>query len=148
MLCICILAGCGSSDGTSAQDIADRLKGFSPDTVCWTELDRTKISTYFGFGDQNISGFKGYLNEAEDKFDMIAVFSFDDDGSREDILKGINSMSEQMSDTYRLANKSVADKINSKIVAETKGTVILCIMDKNNKVTEYLTKELNADIIS
>ncbi|MEE0928232.1 MAG: DUF4358 domain-containing protein [Acutalibacteraceae bacterium] len=148
LLCLCLLAGCGSDSRLTAKEIADELKTFSADTVSWTELGRSKISTYFGFSDENITGFKGYINDAEEKFDMIAVFGFEDETTKAEILSGISDMTTQMSENYKLANESVAGKIISKTLAQTDHFVILCIMDQNKKVTEYLQNEVKAEIIA
>ncbi len=148
ILCLCLAAGCAAQGSLSATDIADELKSYSADTVSWAELDRTKISTYFGFTDQDITDFKGYVNVAEEKFDMIAVFGFDDEKTEEMILSGIGTMTLQMSENYKLANESISGKINGKTLAKTDSAVILCIMDQNKKVTEYLENEVGAEIIS
>lgn len=148
MLCICLFAGCGSADKLSAKDIADEIKNLSSDTVSWVTLDKSKISTYFGISDEHISDFTGYLNDAEEHFDMIAVFRFENADIREDIIAGINTMTAQISESYKLANISEATKINNRTIAETANTVILCIMDKQDKITKYLTDDLGAEIIS
>ncbi len=148
LLCFCVLAGCSSKSQPSAKDIADGLKSLSASTISWIELDKSKISTYFGFTDEKITDFKGYLNSAEENFDMIAVFKFEDKEVREDIMKGIGTMTQQMSETYNLANKSISDKINSHIIAERDGTVILCIMGANEKISSFITEDVGAKVIT
>ncbi len=148
LLCICLLSGCSSTSDMSAKEIAEELKSFSASTISWIELDKSKISTYFGFTDEKISDFKGYLNSAEENFDMIAVFRFEDKAAREDIMKGIDMMTKQMSDTYNLANKSISDKINGHVIAELNDTVILCIMETSEKVMSFITEDVGAKIIN
>ena len=148
LLCFCVLVSCTSKNELSAKDIAEGLKSLSASTISWIELDKSKISTYFGFTDEKISDFKGYINSAEENFDMIAVFKFEDNEVREDIMKGIGTMTQQMSETYNLANKSISDKINSHIIAERDGTVILCIMEANEKVSSFITEDVGAKVIN
>lgn len=148
LLCICLFAGCGSAEKLDAKDIAEEVKKLSSDTVSWVVLDKTKMSTYFGISDESISDFAGYVNDAEEHFDMIAVFKFKDKNTRDNILSGISIMATQMSKSYSLANVSEATKINNRIIAETKDMIILCIMDKQDKITKYLTDNIGAKLIS
>lgn len=131
----------------SAKEVAEGLKNLAAPTVNWVNLDQTKISTYFGFSDDILSDFSGYLNSAEENFDIIAVFVFENDKDKDKIMKGISSIVTQMSESYNLANKTIADKINSYVVAEKKDTIIFYVMETNDKISNFITDEVDAKII-
>lgn len=149
VLCLVVLAGCNNStDIPSATEISNSIKSLSSDTVDWASLDNSSIPTYFGIPRDNITDFCGYINSSEEKFDMIAVFKFNDTKTREDVIGGISSLIQQMSDSYSLANANEVKKITMPIVAELDNTVILCIMDANSKVDDYILNELKAKTLS
>lgn len=149
LLVVIIFSGCSARDELpSATQIAIDLKAYSADTVIWAELDKTKISSYFGFTDENISEFSGFVNDSEELFDIVAVFKLKDPSAKQEVLSGINFIVENTDNTFRIANKSVSDKIANKIVAETDDLIILCIMDNYSQISKYLTDVLDAKIIS
>lgn len=146
---ILLLAGCSKNKPLpSVQDVAGNLKSLSSDAVVWAELDITKISSYFGITDHNISEFAGFVNNSEEFFDIIAVFKLKTEDAKEDVINGISFIAKNADNTFKIANKSVSDKISNKIVAEKDDLIILCIMDNYSQVSKYLTDELGAKIIS
>lgn len=149
LLCLSLLAGCSAKgEQPSTLEIAQQLKSYSADTVSWAELNKTKISAYFGFADDNIEEFKGYVNDSEEYFDIIAVFKLKNPDTKDEVIKGISFMSKTANNIYRITNKSVSDKINSRIIAEKDDLIILCIMDNYGQISKYLTDVLKAKIIS
>lgn len=147
-LCLLILAGCGNSEAPNANEIANTIKTYSAETVNWTSLDKTSFEPYFGITGNGVSQFCGFINNSEEKFDMIAVFTYDNDETRQTILDGIYSLSRQMSDNYRIANANEATKITEPLIAELDNTIIVCIMDTPSKALNYIESELKATIIS
>lgn len=148
-LCLSLFAGCSAkSEQYSTLEIAQQLKSYSADTVSWAELNKTKISAYFGFADDNIEEFKGYVNNSEEYFDIIAVFKLKNPDAKNEVIKGISFMSKTADSIYKIANKSVSDKINNRIIAEKDDLIILCIMDNYGQISKYLTDVLKAKIIS
>lgn len=147
-MCFCILSGCASKEAPPVSEISLSLKELSSSAVNWTSLDKTSIKTYFGLSDENIKSFSGYINSSEERFDMIAVFEYADKHTRQAILDSIVSLTQQMSDNYRLANVSEASKITAPNVAEVDNIIIFCVMDNRSKITNYLENELDAEIIS
>ena len=98
--------------------------------------------------DESIKNFSGYINSSEERFDMIAVFEYEDKHTRQAVLDSIVSLTKQMSDNYKLANLSEASKITAPSVAEIGDIIIFCVMDNRSKITDYLENELDAKIIS
>lgn len=149
LLIISVFAGCSSRDKLpSPEEIAGQLKSYSAETVNWAKLDKTKISSYFGFTDENISEFAGFVNDSEEFFDIIAVFKLENKDAKDEVLDGISFVAKNADNAFKIANKSVSDKISNKIVAETDDLIILCIMDNYSQISKYLTDDLDAKIIS
>ncbi|MBQ1186234.1 MAG: DUF4358 domain-containing protein [Clostridia bacterium] len=148
VFCLFILAGCGESEAPNTMEISNSIKSLSAETVVWTALDKTSFEPYFGITEKGITEFSGFINSSEEKFDMIAVFKYEDSDTRDAILDGFYSLTRQMSDNYRIANENEVTKISEPIIAECGNTIILCIMDSGTKVNNYLENELNAEIIS
>lgn len=149
ILVISLLAGCNSQgELPSTNEIAITLKSYSADTVNWAKLDKTKISSYFGFKGENIEEFSGYVNDSEEFFDIIAVFKLKNPEAKEEVMDGINFITKSADNAFRIANKSVSDKIANKIIAEKDDLIILCIIDNYSQISKYLTDTLEAKIIS
>lgn len=148
IMCVSIFTGCSSKEVPPVNTISLSLKELAPETVSWTSLDNTSIKTYFGIPNGDIKSFSGYINSSEERFDMIAVFEYEDKQTQKAILEAVASLTQQMSDNYKLANMSEVSKISSPIVAEIGNTIIFCVMGSQSKVTDYLENELNAEIIS
>lgn len=149
MLCLLLLAGCGSSEAIAEpSEIAAQLKSYSSESANWVEIEKTKLSSYFGFSEEILSDFSVHINSSEEYFDMIAVFKLSDTSSRDDVMKGISFMATNTEANYKIASEAQSDKITNKIVAEVRDTVILCVIDNYSQIKEYLTEELGADILS
>ncbi len=147
IMCVFIFSGCTSKEVPPVNEISLSLKEFSSDAVNWASLDKTSIKTYFGIPDDSIKSFSGYINSSEERFDMIAIFEYEDKQTRKNILEAITLLTQQMSDNYKLANMSEVSKISAPSVAEIGNTIIFCVMDSQSKVTDYLENELDAEII-
>lgn len=145
VFCLVIVAGCGGKETPGALEISNSIKSFSADTVNWTPLDKESLEPYFGLSKDGISQFSGYINGSDEAFDIIAVFKYEDADTREKIINGIYSLSNQMGQNFRIANEN---EITEPLIAETDDTIILCIMDKGEKAKGYIENELNATIIS
>ncbi len=148
IMCFCIFSGCASKEVPPVNEISLSLKELSSDAVNWASLDKTSIKTYFGMSNENIKAFSGYINSSEERFDMIAVFEYEDKHTRQAVLDSIVSLTQQMSDNYKLANVSEASKITTPSVAEIDNVIIFCVMDSRSEINDYLENELNAKIIS
>lgn len=149
LLVTSLLAGCGDKgDLPSTNEIASTLKSYSADTVKWAELDKSKISAYFGFKGENIEEFSGYVNDSEEFFDIIAVFKLKNPEETQEVLDGISFITKSADNAFKIANKSVSDKIANKIVAQKDNLLILCIIDNYSQISKYLTDTLDAQIIS
>lgn len=147
-MCFCIFTGCASKEVPPVNEISLSLKELSSDAVSWASLDKTSIKTYFGMSDENIKAFSGYINSSEERFDMIAVFEYEDKHTRQVVLDSIVSLTQQMSENYKLANLNEASKITAPSVAEINNVIIFCVMDSLSEINNYLENELNAKIIS
>lgn len=148
IMCVFIFVGCSTTEVPPADEISVSLKELAPETVNWTSLDESSIKTYFGIPDDSIKAFSGYISSSEERFDMIAVFEYEDKQTRKAVLDAITSLTKQMSDNYKLANKNEVAKITTPNVAEMGNTIIFCVMDSGDKVNDYLENELDAKIIS
>lgn len=147
LLCFCLLTGCSSTDKQSAEEVAEKLKELSGDTVSWSELDSSKMSSYFQLEEGDVNEFKGYINNSEERFDMIAVFSFKKEENKKAVLGAVESTLRMMNENYRLANGDEAAKISGRLLAETDNLIILCITDQNDSIKTYLTEEIKAKLI-
>ncbi len=149
VLFITLLAGCGSqAQLPSANELAEALKGFSSSSVNWVELDKTKTNSYFGFTDENLLAFKGYINDSEEHFDIVAVFKLEDMGKKKEIYDGIAQLTSNAGANYRIASENEYNKINGHVIAEKEDFIILCIMDNYERIKKYLTEEIGAEIMN
>ena len=148
VLCLLLFAGCASTDKGSATDIADHIKELSPANVTWAEIDRSKISTYFGISDSDVTDFKGYINSSEVHFDIVAVFEFEGQDERDAIINGTKTLAEQMSGNYSLVNADEAKKIDNMLLFETDKFIIFSVTDSSSQTLEYLTETLKATKIA
>lgn len=148
ILCLCLFVGCSGREKLSANDIADEIKSLSSDLITWISLDKSQMSTYFSIQDDTVIHFAGYINDSENKFDIIAVFKFENQDARTQIISEINKTATQMSDNYKLANENEAQKISNHIIAQTNDTIIFCVLDNQKPITEYLTSEVKAEILN
>ena len=146
LLCIFLLAGCGHRDeAPTVSKIAEDLIALSSDDITWVEISSAKISSYFGFDSEKVEDFKGYINDSEENYDIIAVF---DTENRNDVITGINLLVADRENTYKVASENVFSKISQKVIAEKDDIIILCITDNYSKTRKYISEELDAKIIS
>lgn len=149
LLCLLFLAGCSSQKEIANPDkIADELKAYSNENSNWVEIEKDKLSSYFGFSDEILSDFSVHINNSEEYFDIIAIFKLADLSKKEEIIKGINFLSIYTEANYKIASEAQSNKIANKIVAQADDTIILCVIDNYSPIKTYLTEELNAKILS
>ena len=147
MLSFCLLSGCSTADKPSAEEVAYELKALTSNSINWSELDNNKMSTYFQLENSEVENFKGYINSAEERFDMIAVFSFSDQKAKKSVLEAVEATTRDMSENYKLANGNEATKISNRLLAETDDLVILCIIDQNDSLKKYLTDNIGVKLL-
>ncbi len=150
IICLCLLIPVGCQDNTltlSPTEIADNIKAFSDDSIEWTTLEEDSVSNHFGFSDEILESFIGYISTSEERYDIIAVFEYDDDEVKAEIIKGIDFHIDAAEQSYKAASVNEYEKITHKIVAQKDKMIILCITDSEEKVTKYLKEELSAEII-
>ncbi len=147
LLCLLIPVGCESEEETTttAAEVANELKTLATEDITWIEINDTKLSSYFGFGPETVDEFKGFINDSEDAYDIIAVFKTK---NRQEVIKGINLLVSEQENTYKVASENVFIKISKKLIAEKDDMIVLCIVDSYDKTTKYLTETLKAEIIS
>ena len=149
LLCLLFLVGCASHKEIAKPDkIASELKSYSRESANWVEIEKDKLSSYFGFSDEILSDFSVHINSSEEYFDIIAVFKLADPDMKEEIIKGINFLSTYTEANYKIASEAQSDKIVNKIVAEAGDTIILCVIDNYSQIKTYLTDQLDAKILS
>ena len=145
LLCL-LLPSCKEKEKLPATaEIADELKGLSSEDITWVEISSNKLSSYFGFGADTVEEFKGYINDSEDAYDIIAVFKSE---NRQEVIKGINLLVAGQENTYKVASENVFTKISGKLIAEKQDLIVLCIIDNYEKAKKYFTDTLQAEIIS
>ena len=149
LLCLSLLSGCGAVSQTpSPGEIADQLKSYSPESISWTELNKTDASSYFSFDSETVSDFNGYISNSEEYFDIIAVFKLPDDEARDNVLKGVSFLLNTSENNFKLVSDLQHSKILNKIIAEKDDIIILCIVDNYSRISKYLVEDLGAKIIS
>ena len=145
LLCL-LLPSCKEKEKLpTTAEIADELKGLSSEDITWVEISSNKLSSYFGFGADTVEEFKGYINDSEDAYDIIAVFKSE---NRQEVIKGINLLVAGQENTYKVASENVFTKISGKLIAEKQDLIVLCIIDNYEKAKKYFTDTLQAEIIS
>ena len=150
IICICLLVPVGCQDDTvllSPNEIADNIKAFSDDSVEWTTLEEDSVSNHFGFSADKLESFIGYISSSEERYDIIAVFEYDNDDVKTEIIKGIDFQIAAAEQNYKAASVNEYEKITHQIVAQKDKIIILCITDQTEKVSKYLTEDLGAQII-
>ena len=145
LLCL-LLPSCKEKEKLpTTAEIADELKGLSSEDITWVEISSNKLSSYFGFGADTVEEFKGYINDSEDAYDIIAVFKSE---NRQEVIKGINLLVAGQENTYKVASENVFTKISGKLIAEKQDLIVLCIIENYEKAKKYFTDTLQAEIIS
>ena len=145
LLCLSLPSCKEKEELPATAEIADSLKELSSKDITWVEISSNKLSSYFGFGADTVEEFKGYINDSEDAYDIIAVFRSE---NRQEVIKGINLLVSEQESTYRVASENVFAKISGKLIAEKQDVIVLCIMDNYEKAKKYFTDTLKAEIIS
>lgn len=145
LLCLSLPSCKEKEELPTTAEIADSLKELSSKDITWVEISSNKLSSYFGFGAETVEEFKGYINDSEDAYDIIAVFRSE---NRQEVIKGINLLVSEQESTYRVASENVFAKISGKLIAEKQDVIVLCIMDNYEKAKKYFTDTLKAEIIS
>ncbi|MBQ9768661.1 MAG: DUF4358 domain-containing protein [Clostridia bacterium] len=145
LLCLSLPSCKEKEELPTTAEIADSLKELSSTDITWVEISSNKLSSYFGFGADTVEEFKGYINDSEDAYDIIAVFRSE---NRQEVIKGINLLVSEQESTYRVASENVFAKISGKLIAEKQDVIVLCIMDNYEKAKKYFTDTLKAEIIS
>jgi hypothetical protein len=138
-----LFTGCGSG-GSSAADVADHIKSLSPANITWVEIDRSKISTYFGISSSSVTDFKGYINSSDVCFDLVAVFEFEGKDEHDAIINGAKTLAEQMSGNYSLVNVEESAKISQMLIFEKGNFVIVYVADNSEDIKDYLQNSLKA----
>ncbi len=145
-ICLLLPVACGEKQqNPTAAEIADEIQTLSPEDITWVEISSNKLSSYFGFGPDSVDEFKGYINDSEDSYDIIAVFKTE---NRQEVITGINLLVAEQETTYKVASENVFTKISGKLIAEKDDLIVFCIVDGYDKVSKYLTETLKAKIIS
>lgn len=145
LLCLSLPSCKEKEELPTTAEIADSLKELSSKDITWVEISSNKLSSYFGFGAETVEEFKGYINDSEDAYDIIAVFRSE---NRQEVIKGINLLVSEQESTYKVASENVFAKISGKLIAEKQDVIVLCIMDNYEKAKKYFTDTLKAEIIS
>ena len=147
-LCLLITAGCQNDVVSfSPAEIANSIKAFSDDSVEWTTLEEDSVSNHFGFSADKLESFIGYISSSEERYDIIAIFEYDNDDVKTEIIKGIDFQIAVAEQNYKAASVNEYEKITHKIVAQKDKIIILCITDQTEKVSKFLTEDLGAQII-
>ena len=145
LLCL-LLPSCKEKEALpTTAEITDELRAISSKDITWVEISSNKLSSYFGFGAETVEEFKGYINDSEDAYDIIAVFKTE---NRQEVIKGINLLVAEQENTYKVASENVFLKINKKLIAEKDDLIIFLIVDGYDQESKYLTETLKAKIIS
>lgn len=148
VLCLLMLSGCGNASQTpDVSEIADRLKGYSPETISWTQLKKDDVPAYFGFGKEVLADFTGYISTSEEYFDIIAVFKLEEQQAREDVIKGVSLLVNASESNYKMVSDAQHSKILNKIIAEKDDIIILCVVDNYSLISKYLEEDLGAEIL-
>ena len=148
LVCLLIPTACHDNTVTlSPTEIANSVKAFSDESVEWTTLTENSVSNHFGFSADKLESFTGYISASEERYDMIAVFEYEDEKIKSEIIKGIDFLLAEAEQNYKAASINQYEKITHKIVAQKDKTIILCITDQTEKVSKYLTEDLLAQII-
>ena len=145
LLCLSLPSCKEKEELPTTAEIADSIKELSSKDITWVEISSNKLSSYFGFGADTVEEFKGYINDSEDAYDIIAVFRSE---NRQEVIKGINLLVSEQESTYKVASENVFAKISGKLIAEKQDVIVLCIMDNYEKAKKYFTDTLKAEIIS
>ncbi len=150
IICVCLLIPVGCHYDTvsfSPTEIANNIKAFSDDSVEWTTLGEDSVSNHFGFQGDKLKSFTGYISTSEERYDIIAIFEYDEEEIKSEIIKGIDFLLAEAQQNYKAASINQYEKITHKIVAQKDKMIILCITDQTEKVSKYLTEDLLAQII-
>lgn len=141
LLCIGVMAGCSNGNNLTPAEITDEIMAYVDKDIKWISLKEKELNGYFGFSDETVVSHSAYINDAEEKYDIVSAFEFKDNKSLHAAVEKVNASLTSATQNFATAIDSEREKIANRIIL-SKGNVLVVVVSSNTQnIKEMLTEK-------
>lgn len=135
------LCSCSSKEKhNNPYSIATEILEHCSDDIEMIALTSKQTSTYFGIDIKYLSDFSVYVSSKDDRYDTVAVFSYNNKEARTAIADAVAGHVKNSETTAMAVNDTEFKKIQNRILMETKDKLIFVISDNSSEIEKMLKK--------
>ncbi len=141
---ICSLAFCGceqSNKTISPAALTEEMKECTPTDIVWTAVSPDNVISYLGFDGRIASDSAVFIDDAEDEFNIVAVFTFDSNEKLTAATEAINSALTNAAQSYKTISADQSDKITNRTILYKGNSLALAASENSADIAELLEKK-------
>lgn len=141
VLVCCALSACGNGEQASPKAITDDIFEYVDKDIKWVSLKNNELNGYFGFSGDTVKEHTAYINDAEEGYDIVAAFEFNDSESMRAAVEKVNISLDAATQNFKSVIDTETEKIMNRLIL-CKGNILVVVVASNTpKVKEMLTKK-------
>lgn len=140
ILCITLpICGCKQPDEVqSPQELVDEIMPFAGDGIAWAMIEKDKITGYFGFSGDKTSELSVWINDDDEKCDIVAAFVIENETDRLAAIEAIGRSLTTTAKVFETTNSSESAKLKSYIIYVKDNTLITVVSGNIEKIKKLL----------
>lgn len=139
---ISIFAACQKEQTKdNPQELAYEIKTFADSDIEWIELKEDEISNYFAFYKKGVAEASVLLDKDDIKNNMIAVFSFQENGELSTAIEAIDKSLANDPGAQGDSTSDQSEKLKNRIVMKKGKTIVIAVLSDTEKLREDLKEK-------
>ena len=139
LLCIGVMVGCSSGKNLNPAEITDEIMAYVDKDIKWVSLKEGELIGYFGFSGETVVSHSAYINDAEEKYDIVSAFEFKDNKSLHTAVEKVNASLTSATQNFATAIDSEREKIANRVILSKDNVLVVVVSSNTQKIKEMLT---------
>ena len=143
-----LVTGCLNKSGaTSPEEVTEDILAYVDTDINWVSLKKDKLSSYFGFSGDDLNSHSAYINDSEEKYDIVAAFEFKDHQALHAAVEKINVCLDAATKNFKSIIDTETEKIANRVILSNQNVLVVVVSSNADKIKEMLIeKGFSADI--
>ncbi len=142
LMLVSLTAACaGGNDEVTPETITNDIFEYVDKDIIWVSLKKDELNSYFGFSGENVTAHSAFINDSEQKYDIVAAFEFEDRQTMRAAVEKVNISLDAAIQNFKSVIDTETEKIMNRVILSKENILVIVVSSNTPKIKEMLTEK-------
>lgn len=141
LLLLGVTTGCSNRSEITPAGVTKDIMTYVDADIKWVSLKEEELNGYFGFSGEDLTAHSAYINDAEEKYDIVAAFEFKNTEALHSAVEKVSASLVAATQNFASVIDTEKEKIVNRLILSKDNILVVVVASNNINIKDMLTEK-------